>query len=63
MDWKVIERCWRILNEFEQLWDSLSSDNCLILRPVPALAGKPQLRRCEIDPAKPPLDPNRFQIE
>jgi hypothetical protein len=66
MAWKLVEQCWRIRNErFEQLRDYLSSENCLILRPVLALAVRRQLRRCapEIDPAKSPLDPNRFELD
>jgi hypothetical protein len=66
MAWKLVEQCWRIRNErFEQLRDYLSSENCLILRPVSVLAVRRQLSRCapESDPAKSPLDPNRFQLD
>jgi hypothetical protein len=66
MGWKLVEQCWRILSErFVQLWDYLSGDNCLILRPVPVLAARRQVSRCapESDPAKWPLDPNRFQLD
>lgn len=66
MIWRLFKRCWCILNdEFEQLWDYLSNDNGLILCPIPARAVRRQLSRCarEKDPAKSPLDPNRFLLD
>jgi hypothetical protein len=66
MAWKLVEQCWRIRNEkFEQLRDYLSGGNCLILRPVAVLKVRRQPSRCapETDPAKWPLDPNRFQLD
>ncbi len=60
MIWRLIERCWCILSDgFEKLWDYLSSDNCLVRCPIPALAVRRQLSRRahEIDPAKSPLAP------
>ncbi len=53
MAWKFVEQCWRILNGMlGQLWDYLSGDNCLILRPVPAMAARRQLVRCAPKPIR-----------
>jgi len=66
MAWRFGERCWRILKDkIGQLWDYLTGDNCLIFRPVPVRPIRRQLSRCafERNPLKPPLDPNRFELD
>jgi hypothetical protein len=47
------------------LWEYLSADNWLILRPVPSLAVRRQLSGCTYDnyPAKSPRDPHHFQLD